>query len=95
MSTLQFTMLWCNAGYHPEWHALLQREATAIDQHANHGLTAPDETILADNLQQQVKSGPRERPVVIGSRFQLCLCLIRSYQARPAGQHDNGPHSPR
>ena len=78
-------MLRYKADYHPEWHALLQREATAIDQHANHGLAAPGETLLADNLLQQVKSGPRERPVVIGSRFQLCLCLIRSYQARPAG----------
>ena len=55
MSAPSFTMLPSNADNHLEWHALL---ATACEQHANHGLIAADETILAETLHQQDQSIP-------------------------------------
>ena len=38
--------------------------------------TAPDETILADNLQQQVTSGPRERPVSYTHLTLPTICSV-------------------
>ena len=76
----------------PEWHALL---ATACEQHASHGLIAPDETILAETL--QASAGPIDPTLEICGHCPLLSAvvdLIRSCEAHSGSNATLGLNSP-